>query len=79
MGNKSCLKSDATSLLRLCCRASVCHSGIGAFDVASSAPRDEGKWSLSAFRRKAEKRPQDQKNHLSRNFREDVLFSHRDP
>ena len=34
--------SDATSLLRLCCRASVSHSGKGTLDVASRAPRDEG-------------------------------------
>ena len=33
--------SDATSLLRLCCRTSVCHSGKGALDVASRIPRDE--------------------------------------
>ena len=35
--------SDATSELRLCCRASVCHSGKGTLDVASGAPRDEGR------------------------------------
>ena len=32
---------DATSLLRLCCRASVSHSGRSTLDVASRAPRDE--------------------------------------
>ena len=34
--------SDVTSLLRLCCRASVYHSGNIALDVASRVPRDEG-------------------------------------
>ena len=35
--------SDATSSLHLCCRASVSHSAKGALDVASRAPRDEGR------------------------------------
>ena len=35
--------SDATSLWRLCCRASFCHSGKGTLDVASRGPRDEGR------------------------------------
>ena len=33
--------SDATSLLRLCCRASVSHTRKGTLDVASRAPGDE--------------------------------------
>ena len=41
----SAAASDATSLLPLCCRASVSHSGQGILDVAPSlrAPRDEGR------------------------------------
>ena len=35
--------SDATSLLRPCCRASVSYSGKGTLDMASRAPRDEGR------------------------------------
>ena len=35
--------SDATSLLRLCGPASVSHCGKGTSDVASRAPRDEGR------------------------------------
>ena len=44
------LTPDATSLLRLCCRASVCHSEEGTLDVASNAPRDKGRsLALSPF------------------------------
>ena len=44
-GQKLQLKqtSDATSLLLLCCRTSVSHCGKGNLDVASRAPRDEGR------------------------------------
>ena len=35
--------SEGTSLLRLCCRASVCHTGKGILDVAFRVPRDEGR------------------------------------
>ena len=35
--------SDVASLLRLCCRTSVSHSGKGTSDVASRAPRDGGR------------------------------------
>ena len=35
--------SDATSESCLCCRASACHSGKGTIDVASGAPKDEGR------------------------------------
>ena len=35
--------SGATSCLRLCYRASACHSGKGILDVASRVPRDEGR------------------------------------
>ena len=41
--NNSKLTSDAISLSRLCCRASVSHSGKGTLDVASRAPRDAGR------------------------------------